>query len=161
MDAKTNIPPGKKILVVDDDQIILKTLTIALSCKGYQVLTASDGPGAISAVNQNRPELIILDINFPPDAANVGGALQDGFFIVEWLHRMGEAKDIPIILISGDKSAKYKRRASAAGVVGFFPKPIDHIALVDAIRSALGEDEEVKPPEAPETPGPAEGQNPA
>ena len=114
-------------------------------------------PGAINIVSRNRPDLIILDINFPPDAANVGGALQDGFFIVEWLRRMGEAEDIPIILISGDKSAKYKKRASAAGVVGFFPKPIDHIALVDTIRATLGEDAGDKPPA---TPGPTEPPGP-
>ena len=128
MNAETAIPPRKKILVVDDDQIILKTLTIALSCKGYQVLTAIDGPGAVSMVSRERPDLILLDINFPPDAANIGGALQDGFFIIEWLRRMGEAGDIPIIIISGDKSAKNKKNALATGAVGFFPKPIDRIA---------------------------------
>jgi CheY-like chemotaxis protein len=149
MNAETAIPPRKKILVVDDDQIILKTLTIALSCKGYQVLTAIDGPGAVSMVSRERPDLILLDINFPPDAANIGGALQDGFFIIEWLRRMGEAGDIPIIIISGDKSAKYRRRVQAAKVVGFFPKPIDHAALVAAIRTTLGEDV------GGETPGPA------
>ena len=157
MAAETNIPPGKKILVVDDDQIILKTLTIALSCKGYQVLTAADGPGAVSIVSRDRPDLILLDINFPPDAANVGGALQDGFCIVEWLRRMGEAADIPIILMSGEKSVKFKKRAQAAKVVGFFTKPIDHIALVDTIRATFGEDAGDKPPG---TPGPAEGQSP-
>jgi CheY-like chemotaxis protein len=146
MGAETNITPGKKILVVDDDQIILKTLTIALSCKGYQVLTAVDGPGAVSIVSRDRPDLILLDLNFPPDAANVGGALQDGFFIIEWLRRMGEAGDIPIIIISGDKSAKYRKRAQAAKVIGFFPKPIDHIALVDTIRTVLGENVGDKPP---------------
>jgi len=140
MDAETNIQPGKKILVVDDDPIILKTLTIALRCKGYQVLTAIDGPGAVNMVSRERPDLILLDINFPPDAANIGGALQDGFFIIEWLRRMGEGGDIPIIIISGDKSAKYRRRAQAAKVVGFFPKPIDHVALVATIRTTLGED---------------------
>lgn len=140
MDAETNVPPGKKILVVDDDRIILKTLTIALSCKGYQVLTAIDGPGAVNIVSRDRPDLILLDINFPPDAANVGGALQDGFFIIEWLRRMGEAKDIPIIIISGDKSVKDKKNALATGAVGFFPKPIDRVALLAAIRATLGED---------------------
>jgi two-component system KDP operon response regulator KdpE len=149
MDAETSIPPGKKILVVDDDQIILKTLSIALSCKGYQVLTATDGAGAVNIVSRDRPDLILLDLNFPPDAANVGGALQDGFLIIEWLRRMGEAGDIPIIIISGDKSAKYKKRAQAAKVVGFFSKPLDHIALLAAIRTALGEDV------GDETPGPA------
>ena len=146
MNAETAMPPRKKILVVDDDQIILKTLTIALSCKGYQVLTAIDGPGAVNIVSRDRPDLILLDLLFPPDAANVGGALQDGFFIIEWLRRMGEAKDIPIIIISGDKSAKYRRRVQAAQVMGFFPKPIDHVALVAAIRTVLGEDVGDKPP---------------
>jgi CheY-like chemotaxis protein len=88
----------------------------------------------------------LLDLLFPPDAANVGGALQDGFFIIEWLRRMGEAKDIPIIIISGDKSAKDKKTALATGVVGFFTKPIDRIALIAAIRAALGEDADGKAP---------------
>ena len=148
MDAETAIPPRKKILVVDDDQIILKTLTIALSCKGYQVLTAIDGPGAVNMVTRERPDLILLDLNFPPDAANVGGALQDGFFIMEWLRRMGEAEDIPIIIISGDKSAKDKKNARDSRAVGFFPKPIDRIALLAAIRAALGEDAGDKPASA-------------
>ena len=146
MNPETAIPTGKKILVVDDDQIILKTLSIALISNGYQVFTATDGPGAASIVTRERPDLIVLDLLFPPDAANVGGALQDGFFIIEWLRRMGEAKDIPIIIISGDKSAKNKKNALAAGVVGFFPKPIDRIALLAAIRAALGEDADGKAP---------------
>ena len=149
MNAETAIPGGKKILVVDDDQIILKTLSIALISNGYQVFTATDGPGAASIVAQERPDLILLDLLFPPDAANVGGALQDGFFIIEWLRRMGEAKDIPIIIISGDKSAKDKKNALATGAVGFFPKPIDRVALLAAIRATLGEDA------AGEAPGPA------
>jgi DNA-binding response OmpR family regulator len=130
MNAETAMPPRKKILVVDDDQIILKTLTIALSCKGYQVLTAIDGPGAVNLVTRDRPDLILLDLNFPPDAANVGGALQD-------------------------KSAKYRRRVQAAKVVGFFPKPIDHVALVATIRATLGEDAGDQPPGPAGTPGPA------
>jgi len=140
MNAETAIPGGKKILVVDDDQVILKTLSIALISNGYQVFTASDGPGAVSVVTRERPDLILLDLLFPPDAANVGGALQDGFFIIEWLRRMGEAGDIPIIIISGDKSAKDKKNALATGAVGFFPKPIDRIALLATIRATLGED---------------------
>jgi CheY-like chemotaxis protein len=139
MNPDTAIPAGKKILVVDDDQIILKALSITLISNGYQVFTATDGPGAASIVARERPDLILLDLLFPPDAANVGGALQDGFFIIEWLRRMGKAQDIPIIIISGDKSVKDKKTALATGAVGFFPKPIDRIALLAAIRATLGE----------------------
>jgi len=118
----------------------LKTLSMLLNANGYRVFTASDGPGAASVVTQERPDLILLDLLFPPDAVNVGGALQDGFFIIEWLRRMGEAADIPIIIISGDKSAKDKKNALATGAVAFFPKPIDRIALLATIRATLGED---------------------
>ena len=145
MNAETAIPAGKKILVVDDDQIILKTLSIVLVSNGYQVFTATDGPGAVSVVTRERPDLILLDLLFPPDAANVGGALQDGFFIIQWLRRMGEAKDIPIIIISGDKSAKNRQAAMAAGAVAFFAKPIDRVALLAAVRGVLGEDAGNKP----------------
>ena len=146
MSAETVNPSGKKILVVDDDRIILKTLSIVLVSNGYQVFTATDGPGAVSIVTRERPDLILLDILFPPDAANVGGALQDGFFIIEWLRRMGEAQDIPIIIISGDKSTKDKQRAVEIGAVGFFSKPIDRVALLATIRATLGEDGADQPP---------------
>jgi CheY-like chemotaxis protein len=149
MNAETAIPNGKKILVVDDDPIVLKTLSMMLASNGYQVFTATDGPGAVSIVTRERPDLILLDLLFPPDAANIGGALQDGFFIIEWLRRMGKAGDIPIIIISGDKSAKDRKNALATGAVEFFPKPIDRIALLATIRATLGEDA------AGEAPGPA------
>jgi len=123
--------------VVDDDRVILKTLSLVLSQNGYQVLTAADGPEAAGIVSEKKPDLIVLDLLFPPDAMNVGGALQDGFFIMEWLRRMGEAGDIPIIMISADGSSKIRKRALEAGVVAFFPKPVDRPALLATIRDTL------------------------
>ena len=131
-------PGAKKILVVDDDEVILRTLSITLSSNGYYAFLAPDGPEAVRVVNRERPDLIILDISFPVDAANVGGALQDGFFIMQWLRRMGEGADIPIIFISANTSPKCKERALAAGAEDFFLKPIDHVALLAAIARVLG-----------------------
>jgi DNA-binding NarL/FixJ family response regulator len=59
--------------------------------------------------------------------------------------------------MSGDKSGKFRKRVLAANVAGFFPKPIDHIALLAAIRTTLGED---VGDETPGPAGPAEGQSP-
>ena len=137
MNGQPTTPNAKKVLVVDDDEVILKTLSITLSSNGYYAYLASDGPEAVRVVTREKPDLIVLDIVFPVDAANVGGALQDGFFIIQWLRRMGEAKDIPIIVISGDNSTKDKKRALEAGAVGFFTKPLDHAALLDAINRVL------------------------
>jgi CheY-like chemotaxis protein len=138
MNDLTITPGAKKILVVDDDEVILRTLSITLSSNGYYAFLAPDGPEAVRVVNREKPDLIILDINFPVDAANVGGALQDGFFIMQWLRRMGEAKDIPIIFISADTSLKCKERAMTTGAVGFFFKPLDHVELLLTIEKVLG-----------------------
>ena len=138
MSDQTTTPNAKKILVVDDDEVILRTLSITLSSNGYYVYLASDGPEAVRVVTREKPDLILLDLIFPVDAANVGGALQDGFFIIRWLRRMGAAEDIPIIVISGDNSTKDRQRALDAGAVEFFTKPINQAALLDAIGKILG-----------------------
>src|SRR6266404_4631354 len=74
----------KKILIVDDSQIILKTLSFKLKGAGYEVITAADGGTAVSLVRTQRPDLILLDITFPPDVAHGGGVGWDGFLIMEW-----------------------------------------------------------------------------
>jgi len=140
MNGQANTPEAKKILVVDDDPVIVKTLSMLLTANGFKALTANDGPGAAASVERDKPDLILLDIQFPPDAMNIGGALQDGFFIMEWLRRMGEAGDIPIIIISASNSRKDQKHAMEAGAVAFFPKPIDRLALLSTIRNVLGLD---------------------
>ncbi len=127
----------KKILVVDDSQLILKMMSMKLTASGYDVVTAEDGGDAVSAVRQERPDLILLDITFPPDVAHGGGVGWDGFLIMNWLQRMEEAKTIPIIVITGGDPAQYKDRALAAGAASFFHKPIDNDALLAVIQDIL------------------------
>src|SRR5215471_3657658 len=123
----------KKILIVDDSPIILKALSMKLSAHGYEVLTAEDGSGAVSLVRLEQPDLIVLDISFPPDVAHGGGVPWDGFLIMNWLRRMDEAKDIPIIIITSGDPEKLKARSMAAGAVAFFQKPINNDELLVAI----------------------------
>ena len=95
---------------------------------------------AVSAVRQEKPDLILLDLSFPPDVAHGGGVAWDGFLIMNWLQRLEEAKNIPIIVITGGDPAKCKDRALAAGAADFFHKPIDNDELLAVIRQTLGED---------------------
>ncbi len=126
----------KKILVVDDNEIILKTLAFTLKGKGYQVLTATSGPDAMGAVRRETPDLILLDINFPPDIMNISGPLLDGFQIIDWLDRSPEIKKTPIIIISGTDPAEYKDRTSLR-IVAAFKKPLNRPELLAAIESAF------------------------
>ena len=127
----------KKILIVDDSLIILKTVSAKLTQHGYHALTARDGGEAISTVRRERPDLILLEISFPPDVAHGGGVSWDGFLIMDWLRRTDEGKDIPVIIITSGDPMKYKDKSLAAGAVAFFHKPIDHEELLNIIHQTL------------------------
>jgi two-component system KDP operon response regulator KdpE len=126
-----------KILIVDDSPVILKTLSMKLTANGYEVVTAEDGGSAVSLVRNERPDLVLLDVSFPPDVGHGGGIPWDGFLILEWLRRLDEAKTLPFIIITGGDPAQYKDRALAAGAVSFFKKPINHDELLATIRQVL------------------------
>jgi CheY-like chemotaxis protein len=150
---------SKKILIVDDNLVILKTTSMKLAANGYEVLTAEDGGAAVAAVRREKPDLILLDLSFPPDVAHGGGVAWDGFLIMDWLRRLEEAKGIPIIIITGGDPVKYKDRALAAGATSFFHKPIDNDELLTAIRQTLEEKNNPKAsaPPAPLQPEPSVG----
>ncbi|MGD0259802.1 MAG: response regulator [Verrucomicrobiota bacterium] len=145
----------KKILVVDDSLLILRTMSMKLTANGYDVVTAEDGAGAVSAVRKEKPDLILLDLGFPPDVAHGGGVAWDGFAIMNWLRRLEEAKNIPIIVITGGDPGKFKDRALAAGAVSFFLKPINNDDLLAVIRETLAKGTAAPPPTAASNPQPA------
>ena len=132
--------PSEKILIVDDDPVVVKALSLKLQSKGYVTCAAMDGAEAVKSVREQKPNLILLDISFPPDVVS-----WDGFRVMEWLRRLDEAKNIPIIVISGGEPEKYKERSANAGAIAYFRKPVDTEELVNTIRRALG-----KPTSPPE-----------
>ena len=126
----------KKILVVDDNEIVVKTLSLKLQGAGYHVITALDGAEAVAAARKESPDLILLDISFPPD---VGGVPWDGFRIMEWFQRLDMAKKIPIIIITGTEDPKARERATSSGAIAYFQKPLEHDYLIKVIRATLGD----------------------
>jgi CheY-like chemotaxis protein len=121
---------------VDDDAVIVKTTSAKLKSNGYQAVGALDAAEAVSAVRQHKPDLILLDISFPPDV----GVDWDGFKIMAWLQHMDEARNIPVIIITGGDPEKYKDRSLATGAVAFFNKPINHNELLTVIARVLSDE---------------------
>ena len=139
MNMKPTDPPVKKVLVVDDNEIVIKTISLKLQGAGYQVIAAMDGSEAVKLARQENPDLILLDISFPAD---VGGVPWDGFKIMEWFHRLNTSnttKKIPVIVITGSEEPKTQQRATAAGAVAFFQKPVEHDYLLKVVRVTLGD----------------------
>jgi len=127
----------KKVLLVDDNVVDRRALSTKLNASGYDVLLAEDGAVAIRTARREKPDLIVLDISFPPDVGHGGGVPWDGFLILSWLRRLEEAKDTPVVFVTGLDPVKYKARALAAGAISFFHKPFSSEELLAAIRQHL------------------------
>ncbi len=136
MSNGSSVTPGKKILVVDDNEVVIKTISLKLQGAGYRVITAMDGTEAVAVTRKENPDLILLDINYPPELA---GIPWDGFRVIEWLQRLETSKKIPIVVITGTEDPKARERATKAGAVAFFLKPLEHDQLLKVIRATLGE----------------------
>jgi CheY-like chemotaxis protein len=138
--TRTNPPLAdlrKKILIVDDDAVIVATTSAKLRSRGYEVVTAVDASEAISSVRLERPDLILLDISFPPDVAHGGTVAWDGFSLMQWLRGLEETRNTPFVIITGDRSEEYQKRARSSGATAFFQKPIEHDSLFTVIENAL------------------------
>jgi len=135
-------PRGRKILIVDDDAITLKTTGLKLESQGYGVVTAREGAAAISAARHERPDLILLDLSFPSEVS----LTWDGFLIMTWLRRLEETRNIPVIVVTGGDPAKYRHRSLTAGAADFFQKPVAHDSLLASIEQTLGAASPVRKP---------------
>jgi CheY-like chemotaxis protein len=135
MNPAPTAAPGK-ILVIDDNPIIQRAVYFALRDKGYKVFMSGDITEALNVVRKERPELILLDINFPAEFS-VGGVERDGFWALGWMQRMDEMKNVPIIMISSDEAAKSEARALAAGAAAYLQKPINKDDLAAKIAGLL------------------------
>src|SRR5262245_48040848 len=141
----------KVILVVDDNLVFQKATSMKLRSFGFDVITAEDGSAAVSAMRKRKPDLILLDVNFPPDVAHGGGLAWDGFLILQWLRTTREAVDVPVIAVTGSDLELYREHCKKAGIVELLPKPLDHQLLLSKIRAVLkqGESEAKEPPPPP------------
>jgi DNA-binding response OmpR family regulator len=120
----------KKILIVDDDKDVLLGLNIRLKASGYNVILAADALSAISKAQQERPDLIVLDIALP------GG---DGFLVMERLNSPQINLNIPVIILTAKDPQTNRERALKAGAAAFLRKPVDNDELLSTIRMALEE----------------------
>jgi len=98
---------AKKILLVEDEDLIIKLLQKKLISEGYDVAIASDGEEGMKAIRQNKPELVLLDIVMPK---------KGGFEVLEEINQDINLRDIPVIIISNSGQPMELDRAQRLGV---------------------------------------------
>lgn len=114
-----------KILVVDDDRLVLATVTHGLTQAGYEVIDADNGDDAILLARKHRPELALLDIRMEG---------KSGFDVAEYLR---DACHIPFIFLSAFADADTVAQVAALGAVAYMVKPLDVGQIVPTVEAAF------------------------
>lgn len=115
-----------KVLLVEDNEMNRDMLLRRLQRKGYQVMTALDGDEAIKIAQQERPDLILMDMSLP---------VLDGWEATRRLKADPATRDIPVIALTAHALPAERGRALNAGCVAFETKPIDFPKLLAVMES--------------------------
>jgi len=113
------------ILVVDDDQNLLRMVSRTLEMEGFQVLTAGDGGSALALLEQHKPDLVLLDILMPG---------LDGF---EVLKRIRQHSSVPVIMLTAINQVTAVRDTIGLGADDYIRKPFSIVELLARIRCKL------------------------
>jgi class 3 adenylate cyclase len=116
------------ILVVDDDALNRRLLTATLEREGHRTTAANDGAGALTAIREEPPDVILLDIEMPGI---------DGFEVLERVKGDEAFRHLPVIMISGLDDTESMIRCLEIGADDFLPKPFDPAILRARVTAGL------------------------
>ena len=119
---------GSKILLVDDNQQNLELIQAYLEALPVEIATARDGLEAIEAINQNPPDLVLLDVMMPR---------MSGFEVCQKLKTNPETREIVVIMVTALHEVADYERAVESGTDDFLSKPVNKLELLTRVRSLL------------------------
>jgi CheY-like chemotaxis protein len=147
---------AKQVLVIDDDQNIVKYLTVALSEHGYESASACNGNDGLQKIMQNKPDLVVLDVMMPG---------RSGFVLIRQLKKDEKLKSIPVLMLSGvagildemenqkdesyespydnvreslKKKVQEMREDESLGPDMFMDKPVDPDSFIQKVQELIG-----------------------
>lgn len=119
-----------KIFVVDDSEIQLILLRKVLSHEGYRVKSFLDGERLLSVLENERPDLVISDIDMP---------VMNGFKLISKVRKQLSPERIPCLLISSKTDADIQERALLTGADQFVGKPLEAHSFIDVVKNLFHE----------------------
>ncbi len=122
-----------KILIIDDDQSIVRTMTEALKPLGYEIVSAPDGNQGLACIEFFKPQLVILDLMMPK---------RSGLLVLEGMREMEQY--IPAIMITGNDGTRHRHYAEILGVDAYLTKPIRVELLSRTVTRVLEESQQAQ-----------------
>lgn len=118
----------KKILIVEDEESLLKLESILLTSKGYDVRGVVNGQAALDAIAEELPDLVLLDIMLPEI---------DGFEVCRRIKSNPETKHLPVIMLTAKKSREDMARGEKVGADWYITKPFKSAMVIETIQRFL------------------------
>jgi DNA-binding response OmpR family regulator len=117
-----------KVLVIDDDPVILELLRVNFEIEGFEVVVAADGVEGLAKASGAKPDVILSDIMMPR---------MDGLEVVARLKAGAATRHIPIILLSAKAQNAEVQQGLDAGADDYVTKPFEPLELVDRVNALL------------------------
>jgi diguanylate cyclase (GGDEF)-like protein len=115
----------RKVLIADDDGVLLSVLHALLSVAGYEVKSCANGAEALRHSATEMPDLMLLDLEMP---------FIDGYEVCRQIRARDDGRTVPILVLTGNDAAEDIDRAYAAGATDFLPKPINWTLLLHRVK---------------------------
>lgn len=123
---------ARHILVVDDDRLVLASISRGLKQAGYRVSEASNGEDAVNAAEKSLPDLALLDVRMP------------GMNGIELGRLLREHAGVPFMYLSAYGQADIVTQAAEHGALGYLVKPLDIAQILPAVETALSRAAEIR-----------------
>lgn len=124
IDIQRDMTMQKKILVVEDEESLLKLESILLTTKGYLVQGVTSGLAALEAIDEEFPDLVLLDVMLPK---------MDGFEVCSRIKQNPETMHIPVILLTAKKTPEDIARGQEVGADHYITKPFKSAMVMETI----------------------------
>ena len=121
----------KTILVIEDNKLNMKLVNGLVKIGKYRMLEAIDAESGIQLVREQRPDLVLMDIQLPG---------MDGLSATKIIKEDPELKDIPIVALTSYAMQGDEEKALAAGCTGYITKPIDTRKFLETVSEYLKDD---------------------
>jgi len=128
---RVNAREGTRVLIIDDSKTIVTVLKKFLRSAGYETIEALDAESGLTLLQQQRPELIFLDIMLPG---------MNGFAALRAIRRDPQTRDIPVIMMSGNEQAMEQFFGTRIGADDFMKKPFSRHEVFFRIERLLDDD---------------------
>jgi CheY-like chemotaxis protein len=119
---------AKKVLVVDDDELVLIAIQELLTPLGFSVTTCPSGPDALQRAGSDRFDLIILDVIMPE---------MDGFEVCQRIRQIDSYTETPVMMLTAKSGDQDRQRGMEAGANLYLPKPISPKRLITLVEEAM------------------------